>query len=1210
MNRINPAGLACAAFGLTALAQAQVPLLLNEIYASHVGTDDQEYVELLGPPGMPLDGFFVLVVEGEGGGAGTLDRVWDLNGQVMPPDGFFVLGGAAVPNVDLVLGNTNLIENGTETLYLVQEPTGQIPALLGTDVSNGPNTTVIPGLANVADLVAMIDQGVFAGTDVVYDGAIAIGPDANFFPAGIYRGLDAPNDWCGGSFLDFDDVGNANQPRTPGGPNVPCVPNSFHYNGLLHTTLGSAGMAVDNTSGRLVVSNIGSSGCDGVSIDLGESTGTTLGEIELPLTLPPPGPCGITAVGSLQGAVQPVSGLSVNPVGGPVPMNQLRADFSPLGSPTSSIELFLGGQLVFQQPQSPGPIFSPPPTCVANCGPFRDTITIDVAFPQGPIPITIPGGPTVQADAIRFLPDNPQVLPDDIRVLDLLGTDIPRVAIGDEALGYFGNNHRALGEAQLRAGHDHLTISNIGSSGKDGVSIDLGIEHEDIGFVAELDPVDLTVAGSGFSAEAFGSFAGNPGSSLGSAAYNNNGGTVQASADFSPLGASMVRTEYYLNSQFQGSTELPQGLLGDVLPGPGGPPLIVGCGKLPPDPPCFVILIDRPAFFLPNGGTAQFPFDCIRILAIDAPSPIDSLTDLWLRGTDIPDLVITGEHDSGRFEGFQHNSTGTARLDASGGTLTVSNIGSSGLDGVRIDIGELTDVFRVEAGMPVMPPPPGISCLTTATGQLLGAPSPGDLSSLGGVVLPTGDVQIEPNFLPLGSQTNTVELFLQGQLVFQQSGLSGPGCIFPPPPTCVSTCGCPPGGPFFIGLEFPLPLPVQIPGGPTILADGLVMTPDNPSQQVEVVTGFKSGGLCPTSAVWFDNPFICILDELAKIFGNFHSSLGDADTSYSRDHLTVSNIGSSGCDGVSIDLGETTEGFSAVLEPVDLSTDGNAIVVEASGSFGGVLNSPLGSAGCSNSGGQIRAFADFSAIGSSTVRIEVFNQGNFVGAGVVQGGGPVAVVTAGPTAFPSIIGCGKLPPDPPCFFVDLDNLGTITPLGLGPLVGDQMRLLANNPSAPIDFLSEFRVLGTNLPSLVIRGEEFFPPTLGTPYCGPAVVHSGGTSGKIFATGSLVVANNNLTLHAFDLPLNQFGFLLVSRNQGILMPPQSDGTFCLGANIGRYQGNVMNSGATGTMSFQPNLGAIPINPPAAAMAGESWNWQWWFRDNPTNNLTNGLNTVFQ
>lgn len=216
------------ALATTATAQG---LQINEVYASHGGTDDREYVEITGPAGFNLDDCMILIVEGQGAGQGTLDRAWDLSGFVMPSDGYFVVGDDLVANLDLSVGATNTIENGTETIYLIlanDVPT--VTALLGTNVATGPGTTSIPTLGIIRDVVALTDEAdIVAAGDDVYDGATLVGPDGSFFPAGIYRGVDAPNGWCMGQFLDFDPDANANQPRTPGTQNVNCDAETNTY---------------------------------------------------------------------------------------------------------------------------------------------------------------------------------------------------------------------------------------------------------------------------------------------------------------------------------------------------------------------------------------------------------------------------------------------------------------------------------------------------------------------------------------------------------------------------------------------------------------------------------------------------------------------------------------------------------------------------------------------------------------------------------------------------------------------------------------------------------------------------------------------------------------------------------------------------------------------------------------------------------------------
>ena len=80
-----PASLAPAATG--------DPVLINEVLASHTGTDDTEYVELYGDPGYSLTGLSLIVVEGDVGAAGTIDRRIDfLPFQTVGDNGFFLIG--------------------------------------------------------------------------------------------------------------------------------------------------------------------------------------------------------------------------------------------------------------------------------------------------------------------------------------------------------------------------------------------------------------------------------------------------------------------------------------------------------------------------------------------------------------------------------------------------------------------------------------------------------------------------------------------------------------------------------------------------------------------------------------------------------------------------------------------------------------------------------------------------------------------------------------------------------------------------------------------------------------------------------------------------------------------------------------------------------------------------------------------------------------
>ncbi|MCC7014190.1 MAG: hypothetical protein IT454_16650 [Planctomycetes bacterium] len=232
--------LALAATQAVGLAQQ---IYLNEIYASHSGTDFYEFIELKSAPNRSLDNIVVLIVEGDWSATsneGTLDRVWDLTGYSTDANGYFLLGdtnlamGAASMAPDFDIGLQDRLENGTNTFYVVDAGSAANVAALvaanGTDVDPDlDGITIIPTLSTILDSLGLVDGGINqvppAFPDVVYDSAPIAGPDGvgtgAFLPGGVFRGLDAPNGWCA-DFLDFNEPGNQFEPRTPKAQNSVC----------------------------------------------------------------------------------------------------------------------------------------------------------------------------------------------------------------------------------------------------------------------------------------------------------------------------------------------------------------------------------------------------------------------------------------------------------------------------------------------------------------------------------------------------------------------------------------------------------------------------------------------------------------------------------------------------------------------------------------------------------------------------------------------------------------------------------------------------------------------------------------------------------------------------------------------------------------------------------------------------------------------------
>jgi hypothetical protein len=140
--------------------------------------------------------------------------------------------------------------------------------------------------------------------------------------------------------------------------------------------------------------------------------------------------------------------------------------------------------------------------------------------------------------------------------------------------------------------------------------------------------------------------------------------------------------------------------------------------------------------------------------------------------------------------------------------------------------------------------------------------------------------------------------------------------------------------------------------------------------------------------------------------------------------------------------------------------------------------------------------------------------------------------------------------------------------------------------------------------------------VGARYCAPAVANSTGQPGRIVVTGSDEAADDALSLIAQDLPSNTFGYFLTSRTTGLVpMAGGSQGTLCLGGSIGRYNrpGEVGATGGGSSFTLRLDLASTPSPTGAVAvLAGETWNYQGWYRDaNPqvTSNFTDAVAVTF-
>ena len=135
--------------------------------------------------------------------------------------------------------------------------------------------------------------------------------------------------------------------------------------------------------------------------------------------------------------------------------------------------------------------------------------------------------------------------------------------------------------------------------------------------------------------------------------------------------------------------------------------------------------------------------------------------------------------------------------------------------------------------------------------------------------------------------------------------------------------------------------------------------------------------------------------------------------------------------------------------------------------------------------------------------------------------------------------------------------------------------------------------------------------IGTNYCGGQVPNSTGVPGTISAFGSSLIAANDVTLKASNLP-NDFGYFLSSMTQGNFNPGTSCMIFlCLAGAIGRHRlpGQVQ---AGPSFSIALDLGAVPTPTGfVAVQPGETWRFQVWYRAWPGCSLfTDAVSITFQ
>ena len=159
--------------------------------------------------------------------------------------------------------------------------------------------------------------------------------------------------------------------------------------------------------------------------------------------------------------------------------------------------------------------------------------------------------------------------------------------------------------------------------------------------------------------------------------------------------------------------------------------------------------------------------------------------------------------------------------------------------------------------------------------------------------------------------------------------------------------------------------------------------------------------------------------------------------------------------------------------------------------------------------------------------------------------------------------------------------------------------------------------GQGTAPIVDMGAYEFAAGPGRFYCSTDP-NTSGFPGRIFASGSNSIQANNLALFADNLPTNEFAIFICGTERGFVAGPGgSFGNLCVGGSLGRFNApsQILTTGPLGIITLPIDLTDMPQpNGSVVVIAGESWHFQAWFRDNilgqSISNFTDGMTIDFE
>jgi hypothetical protein len=728
------------------------------------------------------------------------------------------------------------------------------------------------------------------------------------------------------------------------------------YFGHPHTPVGAAQISPDG-SGGMVISNIGSSGEDGVLVNLGEVEGF---EAELTFGLLGELPEGSSATFALQDvAGQGAGAIAIAETN--AGEAAIRVDELAGGQPECVRVSLYNGELLVAEAD-----FSPPYPAeglvVSNIGSSgcdgvrvagsRDkknagsgtweTHSFFDLSTDGVEPWSLGGGPPVDADRVSMALDGLPPGEPVVRWVAITGNGGTggggaggSILIKTEAAQQFGQAFTALGGAEVGGSFDPnggagtFTVSNLGSSGEDGVLFRAACCRQP-GTVTILKRTRVTVeplslddptAGYGFGrgAELNGLPPGEPIVRCIKVPPESVGDGRDLEYDFAG-GATSVRVEMYQSGSPAGSEVLPggSGVAGTILGGPGGLPSIVAVGTtdegvgLEFDAPCELML----------AGGIVLVGDEVRVLVEEGLAET-AYSHTEMHGQGGGSIIITGVEETLDVEpvlflGFDHAPVDGAEvaIDPGTGHLTVSNIGSSGCDGVSIDLGDANGWGGELDLAPTGVLPTGGIYTVAVADPLNNAPTKGlELREAGGGstlqlvtgASPPGSVEVAYGAPGFNSAFVTVQNPTAGPVA---DLLASEAAVYSQVGVHVEDSDA--HGGRLLTLTLPSPIMMDVAGHGLVSAH-TVRVRDAFSLSVFV---FEPKEISAVASVTNPGPgedqftlrdeFVVVWEQ-AKLAGEGEARLRVENCEHTSQELTVSNIDSSGEDGFSIDLADNKD---------------------------------------------------------------------------------------------------------------------------------------------------------------------------------------------------------------------------------------------------------------------------------------------------------------